>query len=257
MKTLLKRTLNRTPFGSLARRVWCQVHGAREPWPRSTPDNALAVEILGRVLRPRSNCVDVGSSYGDALFQMIRFAPWGRHFALEPIPRVAAMLRQKYPGFGIFQVAASDAEGESEFHDVVSDSGYSGLRRRTYPRQDLRIDTIRVRTARLDDLLPPDLRIDFVKIDVEGAELQVFRGARRTLERWRPVVLFEHGLGGAEHYGTTPEMVHEFLAGCGLGIATLQGWLDGAPPLDRAAFVAEFQGGACNFVAYPEGRHDT
>jgi FkbM family methyltransferase len=252
MKTLLKRALAGTPFASPARRVWCRLHGAREPWPRSTPDNALAVEIMSRVLRPRSNCVDIGCSYGDALFQMIRFAPWGRHVAFEPLPHVAAMLRDKYPGFAIHQVALSDVEGESEFQHVVGDSGYSGLRRRTYPSPDLRIDTIRVRTARLDDLLPPDLRIDFVKIDVEGAEMQVFRGARRTLGRWRPVVLFEHGLGGAEHYGTTPEMVYDFLTGeCGLRISTLRGWLDGAAALSRDGFAAEFQAATCNFLAHP------
>jgi FkbM family methyltransferase len=253
MKLLLKKLLARTPFANLARRIWCRLHGSREPWPKSTPDNARAVQVMSRVLRARSNCVDVGSSYGDALFQMIRYAPWGRHFAVEPIPRVAAMLRDKYPGFEIFQVALSDTPGPSDFQHVTRDSGYSGLRRRTYPSADLGVETIRVETARLDDLLPPDTRIDFVKVDVEGAELQVFRGALRTLRRWKPVLLFEHGLGGAEHYGTTPEMVFDLLTTeCGLRISTLDDWLDGGRALGRDEFVKQFHSGQnCNFLAHP------
>jgi FkbM family methyltransferase len=232
--------------------VWCQVHGSREPWPSSTPDNALAVQVMARVLHKKSNCVDIGSSYGDAFFQMIRYAPWGKHFAFEPIPHVAAMLRDKYPGFAIFEVALSDRAGESDFQHVVSDSGYSGLRRRSYPSADLQIETIRVKTARLDDLLPAGVKIDFVKIDVEGAELQVFRGALQTIRRWRPVILFEHGLGGADHYDTTPEMIFDLLHGeCDLQISTLSGWLHGESPLTREQLVAQFQGQNCNFLAHP------
>ena len=45
---------------------------------------------------------------------------------------------------------------------------------------------------RLDDIWPADQRVDFIKIDVEGFEDFVVDGARALIDRWQPVVFFEH-----------------------------------------------------------------
>ncbi|HLY39530.1 MAG TPA: FkbM family methyltransferase [Candidatus Binatia bacterium] len=74
------------------------------------------------------------------------------------------------------------------------------------------------------------------RLDVEGAELEVLRGAGRTLHRWKPYVVFEHGLGAADSYGTSPGMVHELL------VAELSG------DEFRAVFVANR---VWDFVARP------
>jgi hypothetical protein len=55
-----------------------------------------------------------------------------------------------------------------------------------------------------------------IKIDVEGAELLLIRGARETIAKNKPVIVFEHGLGGADSYGHTPEQVFDLLIDCGL-----------------------------------------
>lgn len=243
-------------------RVAALVHGTRlEPlarellratWPRwrrlDARDNDDLARVLATVLTETSSCVDVGAHQGGILAQMVRLAPRGRHFAFEPLPRLAAALRARFPAVTVHELALSDGAGEATFQHVVDDPGYSGFRRRTYELAHPRIETLTVRTARLDDLLPPDLGIHFVKVDVEGAELEVFRGALRTLRRWRPYVAFEHGRGAADHYGTTPEMVHDLLEECGLSIFAL----DGAGPYGRAEFTAVFQAGArWNFLARP------
>ena len=67
--------------------------------------------------------------------------------------------------------------------------------------------------------MPKDFPIHFMKIDVEGAELQVLRGAIQTILKYKPVIVFEHGLGAADHYGTKPEDIYDFLVSeCGLSI---------------------------------------
>jgi hypothetical protein len=71
-------------------------------------------------------------------------------------------------------------------------------------------------------------------VDVEGGELGVFRGARETIARHRPSLLFEHGMGAAEYFGTTPDEVWDLLCGdCGLRIFDL----DGDGPYSREQFV--------------------
>jgi FkbM family methyltransferase len=198
--------------------------------------------VMRRVLVQTSNCVDVGCAEGSILKEMLALAPKGRHHAFEPIPVLAARLRTSFPTVRVFEAALSDVPGEATFEHVVTNPAYSGLRRRRYPSTNEDVQTIRVDTKRLDDILPEDLRIHFMKIDVEGAELQVLRGARQTIARHRPFIIFEHGLGAADYYGTLPEDVYDLLVGdCGLRISLMSHWLDGKPPLDRRMFVRQIR----------------
>lgn len=211
------------------------------------------MRIMARVLAPDSNAVDVGCHTGQMLKRILSLAPRGRHFAFEPIPGLAQELRRRFPAVAVHEIALSETDGVATFQHVVSRPAYSGLKRREYPRENEDVKTIEVRMARLDDVLPPDVRIQFIKVDVEGGELQVFRGARRTLALSRPYIVFEHGLGAAEFYGTRPESVYDLLAGeCGLHVSLLPDWLARRPPLSREAFVAQFdQRENFYFLAHP------
>jgi hypothetical protein len=94
----------------------------------------------------------------------------------------------------------------------------------------------------MDELVPAALPITLVKIDVEGAELQVLRGGVATLARCKPFVIFEHGKGAADCYGTTPAEVFDFLTEkCGLQVSSMQRWLSGARPFTRAGFIRQFE----------------
>lgn len=91
---------------------------------------------------------------------------------------------------------------------------------------------------RLDDAVPVTVPHDFVKIDVEGGEVLVLRGARELLRRSRPVIVFEHGGDWAmRHYGTTSAELWRILVddlGYGIGL------LDGTEPLTWIAFHESF-----------------
>ena len=96
-----------------------------------------------------------------------------------------------------------------------------------------------MKTQKLDDLLNPDLKIDFIKVDVEGAELLVFKGAIQTLIKHKPYIIFEHGRGAAEYYGTTPDMIYDLLVReCGLKIFCLKDWLNHSKPLSQQEFAS-------------------
>ena len=68
----------------------------------------------------------------------------------------------------------------------------------------------------------------------------VLDGARATLIRWKPIVIFEHGLGASDVYGSTPEQVFALLEGCGLRIYLLENFLANGAPLDGPDFARQF-----------------
>ena len=247
--SLLRRMIRGSRVEPVAREL------VRATWPRwrrvDDRDTRCLRQLLTYVLREDSSCIDVGAHMGAVLYHLVRLAPQGHHHAFEPIPHLAAELRRLFPGVAVHEAAASDRSGEADFHHVVTNPGYSGIRRRTYLR-DERVELIPVRLCRIDDVVPDDRRIDFVKIDVEGAELEVLRGAAGTLRRWSPYVVFEHGVGASDHYGTTPSAVHRFLVGeCGLSIFDM----DGAGPFSEDEFAAVYaRNDRWNFLARPYRR---
>ncbi len=214
-------------------------------------------QVLRRVLRPRSSCVDVGCHKGEVLLQMLRYAPQGQHFGFEPIPVLYQQLTVNFasrPNCHFYQLGLGATPGEVSFNYVVSNPAYSGFVKRTYDRAHEEDTLITVRRARLDDVLPPGTLVDLLKIDVEGGELQVLEGAQRLLAASRPVIIFEHGIGGSDHYGTRPEQVYDLLTApaIGLSISTMARWLAGQPALSRAELVREFEQRLnYYFIAYP------
>jgi FkbM family methyltransferase len=205
---------------------------------RDGRDNAGLQRLLTASLRPDSNCIDIGANVGDTLGEITRLAPKGRHYAFEPLPALADALGKRFPSVVVRQVALADWSGQSPFVFVTSNPGYSGLKRRDYPGRQ-HTETIAVSVDRLDDCLDPDYHPDLVKIDVEGAELGVLRGAAQTLEQHRPLVVFEHGKGASDHYGTEPEDVYDLFSNLGYLIYDL----DGQGPYSRSLFRQAFDSG--------------
>lgn len=216
------------------------------------------IEVMRRVVRRGDLLVDVGCHRGAMLRQMMDLGAEVEVHAFEPIDFLHAELLRtfgNFPNVHIHRLALADHNGPTSFHLVRSNLGYSGFRRRTYPRPDESVERVQVTAARLDDVLPPvpGTPVRFIKVDVEGAELAVLLGATAILRRERPFVVFEHGLGAADHYGTAPEEVYDLLAGeCGLQLSTMRAWLRSDPPLARSAFIDTFRTGReFYYLAHP------
>lgn len=208
--------------------------------------------IMKQVLQPDSNCIDIGCHKGEVLEEILKLSPNGRHFGFEPLPDFYDFLKKEFEGKAqFFNLALSDSSGEISFNYVKSNPAYSGIQKRQYPGEE-KVEEISVKTERLDSIISDSLKIDLIKIDVEGAEMQVLRGSEKLLKRDKPVVVFEHGLGAADHYNTKPEEVHAFLLGQGLQVNTLKGFLNNSTPLDEVEFGRQFREGInYYFVAYP------
>jgi FkbM family methyltransferase len=243
LRATVARSLNGTPFrepiGDLYSTVICFVRQ-----DKNFVYDQQARRVMRRALTKDSNCVDVGANVGSFLKQIVKVAPRGRHQAFEPIPALAEKLAKRFPAVEVHDCALSDSSGETVFQYVKNCPGYSGMRRRDYDFGEPEIEEIRVPMCSLDSIIAPGGRVDMIKIDVEGAELLVMKGARRTIQDNKPLLLFEHGLGGADHYGTTPEQTYDFVCGeCGMRIFLMADWLAGREPLSRERMGELFRSG--------------
>ncbi|MGB7731400.1 MAG: FkbM family methyltransferase [Candidatus Acidiferrum sp.] len=235
---------------SWARPLWVALTGRRP----SLTDAELS-KVMARVLKPNSICIDVGAHKGLIVDDFIRHAPQGTFHAFEPIPYLARLLRRKYrsnPRVKLYELGLSDSAGPTTFYINKSEMGYSSLAAPDHNTASKDVETCTVEIRRLDDLLP-EARPDLIKIDVEGAELGVLRGAKKMLARSRPVVAFEHALGSADRFGTKPEDVFDFLAGSDFQISLMARYLANELPLTRSEFCNEFyRHSNYFFIAYPK-----
>ncbi|WP_135469313.1 FkbM family methyltransferase [Crenalkalicoccus roseus] len=149
-----------------------------------------------RVLHRPGTLLDVGAHDGAFTLPLARL-PRSRVLAFEPLPAAFGRLRQAagaLPNVELRQEALGDRHGEVTLAVPVLDGvaqeqwastakGYAGL--------DVRVTEQRhtVPLRRLDEFGLTDLTA--VKLDAEGAEYEVLRGARETLLRCRPVLSIE------------------------------------------------------------------
>lgn len=235
---MLKKWLKKLPF----------------PLTKNHAYDIQANKVIQKVIGPTDTCVDVGCHEGEFLDIFLKHAPKVKHLAFEPLPDFYLQLVKNYGQTClIHNIALSDQKGQSTFNYVISNPAYSGLQKRNYDKPNEKDTAITVQTDLLDQIIPTDTKISFIKIDVEGGEYQVLKGATKTLQKDKPYLIFEHGLGAADVYGTTPEMVYDLLVNdCGLAVTTMANWLKGNPGFSKATFCQHFYENLdYYFMAYP------
>jgi FkbM family methyltransferase len=255
----VKRLIRESPFGSLAMKIRGTPHAGQVPRP-SARTNSLndqydqqTFEVMRRVLRSDSCCIDVGAHTGSILEEMIRLAPGGAHFAFEPIPPLAAKLCSDFPTVRVVEAAVSDRSGTADFVYVENDPGYSGLRQRMYDRPDPVLKSITVNVVQLDDAIPKDQPVALIKLDIEGGEIHALRGALQLVLRCRPVIVFEGSSRSTGQYGVTPKEIFSLIdEQFGYRLSTMQRWLSNKPPYVEAEFCHNWDNGPdFYFIAYP------
>jgi len=245
---MIKRAFIGTPWEGAVTRAHSALTGSK-----SSLYDSQTIAIMRRVLRPDSNAIDIGAFEGGMLRHMLRFAPKGHHLAFEPLPENVKRLQAAFPRARVYPYALGARTGPVTFHFMLDHPALSGLRRRLEHLPNERAEEIQVSMETLDQVVPRDHPVAFIKIDVEGGELGVFQGGVQTLRRTRPVVVFECGMGGADYFGSAPVEIFDFLAReAELKISLLGAWLAGQPPLSRESFSEQFENGLnFYFVAHP------
>lgn len=139
---------------------------------------------------------DVGAHLGDYSRAARRMAPRARILAFEPNPILLAKLRARVSDIEAFPFALSDTSGAAELHDFADEPGSScaSLHAEKIPFHGAVAQSYPVQTRTMDDLCAEQgiAHIHLLKIDTEGHDVSVLRGARRLLEaRAVDVIQFE------------------------------------------------------------------
>ncbi len=236
-----------TPLETFARRVYSiLVQSKGAGYDKETS------KVMRKILKKDSNCIDIGAYRGDILREMLKTAPQGKVFAFEPVPENYQYLIKKYSNAAIYNMALSDRAGKSVFYHATGRPARSGLRKQSYPDPDENVEEITVNVDKLDNVIPNDTKIDFIKIDVEGAELFVLRGGEQLLKKSKPMVLFEHKPDLSRKFGTTTEQLYEFLSSqCNFNISLMKRWLRGGKPYSKEEFLnSVYSKSEFCFIAY-------
>jgi FkbM family methyltransferase len=167
-------------------------------------------KLLKSVLKEDSNCIDIGAYRGRILTEVVHIAPQGKHIAYEPLPHLHKYLSEHFPSVDVRLAAVSNDVGETSYIYVKNMPAESGFHER-FRSGEKQIEKLTVQTETLDRCLPAGYVPALIKIDVEGAEFKVFEGALETISRYKPVIVFEHGKGGAVYYDTQPHHIYELL----------------------------------------------
>jgi hypothetical protein len=139
-----------------------------------------------------------------------------------------------------------DEAGTAAFTVVMSLNSRSGLSKSLDLSVKAPTQERDVSVVRLDDALPAAYQPSFIKIDVEGGEFAVLRGARRTIRAQRPIVAFEHQAASRFDVQLSSNVFQE-VADLGLTLRSLAGHV-----LDKAEFLeAVERRREWNFVGTP------
>ncbi len=209
-----KSTVRQTKLDGLTLLVWANEYIGRRILTTGSFE-AEDLARLSRLAKPGDICIDVGANIGlYSLFLGRLVGPGGRVLAFEPVKRNALLTQLNCELNGLDHVEViraplSDVSGKSLTPTVPEgDSAYTYFR--DGPTKDG--DTL---SQTLDDVLERGNmgKVALIKIDVEGAELTVLRGADRLLRSdRRPNVIML-------------EVVDEYLGRFGNSVAELCAWL--------------------------------
>ena len=180
------------------------------------------LHFFERVIRRNWNVADVGANQGFYTLYLSKQVIDGRVYAFEPDPTLFAALQENSRRNGAKNVTLFNAAVASQSAKLrLRSDGLNRGDNRIVPGQFSASGTIEVEATPLD-LAIPDLKLDLLKVDVQGFELEVLRGAERLLQANAGlVILIEFWPYGLRMAGSTPEELLDLMRNAGFSLFRL------------------------------------
>lgn len=154
--------------------------------------------LLVKALAPKDKVIfDIGANKGYYIYFLEEVVEPEQIYAFEPIPFLNKKLSKFFPHSNIFNIALSDTDSQQQFKIPIV--GNQALNTRATLETEFREENeseqevFDVQTMKLDTFVQK-YQIDnlgLVKIDVEGHEMKVLKGAENTLKKMRPTLFVE------------------------------------------------------------------
>ncbi len=177
---------------------------------------------LASFVKNNGTIVDVGAHLGYLTKEFARAHNGSLQvIAFEPGDYCLSILRRitgKLSNVTIVPRALSDREGEIELKTPIKPSGLLGIGTSHIGNDDgVEYVPSIIRTIKLDDYVEENniAGIDLLKVDVEGAEFQVLKGAEKTIQRFRPIWYLEVDATMTARMNYRPDELFQFLHGYG------------------------------------------
>ena len=176
--------------------------------------------VLSRYISDDAIIADVGAHAGQFTKLFAAMAPRGHVYSFEPGAYALSILRKvkrikNLHNVSIVPFGLGDTPGAAVLHLPIKKSGSLGfgLGSLSGPKEGSRAHTDKVSITTLDAFVEENkiTRLDFIKCDIEGWELHMLRGAKKTLESLSPVLMLEVNHDALRKAGTSKQEMDDFL----------------------------------------------
>ncbi len=176
-------------------------------------------QLIKKLVKSDFTVLDLGANIG--YFTLIMAKQAKQVHAFEPEPRNFQTLQKNVElnnikNVKLYNAAVTETSGTSTLYLCDSNRGMH----RVYQSDWCKEGTTQVKTIRIDDIID---HADFIKIDVEGAELGALKGMKELLQKRKSTVLMEFHPPSIIEYGARPRDIYDFMASLGYTIRTPSG----------------------------------
>lgn len=172
--------------------------------------------LLPLLLKSDSIFVDVGSNLGTYIYQAEKYIDSVNIHAFEPLKEYSAFLSKVFPGVAVNRCALSFEVGQARLSVPLVDGSVRYSRASLAENESVSeaiVESHNVRTTSIDSYVRSKSieSLDLMKVDVEGHEYEVLKGASNTLKKYMPDLIVEIEARYVDH----PEKILQFMSDLG------------------------------------------
>lgn len=150
--------------------------------------------LINYFIKSKSNIIDVGANVGDYTYIFLKRSP-ENIFCFEPIPHLNSRLIKLFKNIQVSKFALSNKRAKKIIKTPINKG------KNLFSRSSLNVEILKdencieteINTIPLDAWMDEQKveKIDLIKIDVEGHELELLQGASKTIKNSKPIILIE------------------------------------------------------------------